>query len=129
MREKCYFTEVSEDCTIIEKPFSHDGDCYVEVLAFSKTRNRIESIGISYDDMLYYFNEKYVAFVKDGEAEFVFDINNFDFINDELQKMMALSNIMENALIDMSSTDRNVLREQKSKEVVKSLLKDQKQRY
>ena len=125
MREKCFFTEVSEDCTIIEKPFSHDGDCYVEVLAFSKARNRIESIGVSYDDMVYYFNKNYVAFVKDGEAEFVFDINNFDFINDELQKMMALSNIMNNALINMSSTDRKSLREQNSKGIIKSLLKSQ----
>ncbi len=110
MKKKCFFTEISEDCTIIEKPFSHDGDDFVEVLAFSKSRNRIESIGTAYDDMRYYFNKNYIAFLKDDEIEFVFDINNFDFVNDELLKMIALSNIMDNSLIELSNNDRNLIR-------------------
>jgi hypothetical protein len=125
MKKKCFFTEISEDCTIIEKPFSHDGDDFVEVLAFSKSRNRIESIGTAYDDMRYYFNKNYIAFLKDDEIEFVFDINNFDFVNDELLKMIALSNIMDNSLIELSNNDRNLIRSEKSRETIKSLLKRQ----
>ena len=125
MKKKCFFTEISEDCTIIEKPFSHDGDDFVEVLAFSESRNRIESIGTAYDDMRYYFNKNYIAFLKDDEIEFVFDINNFDFVNDELLKMIALSNIMDNSLIELSNNDRNLIRSEKSRETIKSLLKRQ----
>lgn len=125
MKKKCFFTEISEDCTIIEKPFSHDGDDFVEVLAFSKSRNRIESIGTAYDDMRYYFNKNYIAFLKDDEIEFVFDINNFDFVNDELLKMIALSNIMDNSLIELSNNDRNLICSEKSRETIKSLLKRQ----
>ena len=125
MKKKCFFTEISEDCTIIEKPFSHDGDDFVEVLAFSKSRNRIESIGTAYDDMRYYFNKNYIAFLKDDEIEFVFDINNFDFVNDELLKMIALTNIMDNSLIELSNNDRNLIRSEKSRETIKSLLKRQ----
>lgn len=125
MKKKCFFTEISEDCTIIEKPFSHDGDDFVEVLAFSKSRNRIESIGTAYDDMRYYFNKNYIAFLKDDEIEFVFDINNFDFVNDELLKMIALSDIMDNSLIELSNNDRNLIRSEKSRETIKSLLKRQ----
>ena len=123
-KNKNYFvTFLSKDFAIIERPYSYDGNDFVEVLAYDKPNNRLESVGTSYDDMQYYFNKNYVVFLKGDDIEFVFDNNKFDFVNYEELKAKALSDIMDKSLINVFAGEKEIMQLEECNEVVKSLLK------
>lgn len=120
-KKDCNVIDLNKKKAIIERTFYYEGEKYTEVSVYDKIFDKTEYIGTSYDEMKYYFNNNYVVFVKDEDVEFAFDINNFCFINDEMEKMIAFSRILKSSQIDYTDAERKEKLDSDVKKIVKRI--------
>lgn len=116
-----YLTKLNENVYLLERIFSEGGEDFTEVLAYDKKNNRVENIGTSYSEMSYYYNKDYVIFATEDDIEFVFDVNNFDFITDERKKRKAFDKMMSGSMFEILDYERTVIHLDKKDKLIKTL--------
>ena len=121
--EDYYLTKLTEDVSILEKPFCSDGEDFTDVYAFNETDDRIEYVGTSYSKMSYYYNKDYIIFATEDDIEFVFDVNGFDFITDERAKRRAFDKMMNWSMLEMLSYEKSIVKSDRGSKYVKALKK------
>ena len=118
-----YLTKLNENVYLLERLFSEGGEDFTEVLAYDSRNERVENIGTSYDGMSYYYNKDYVIFATEDDIEFVFDVNNFDYITDERKKRKAFDTMMNGSMLEILDYERTVIRLDKRNDIIKTLSK------
>jgi hypothetical protein len=125
-KKDCNVIDLNKKKAIIERTFYYEGEKYTEVSVYDKIFDKTEYIGTSYDEMKYYFNKNYVVFVKDEDVEFAFDINNFCFISDEMEKMIAFNRILKSSQIEYTDAERKIKLNSDAKRIIKKLSENNK---